>query len=273
MPEPEKPEVQAPVNKIPEHGLKRLWEFSFDHKPHTYLSTTHATIQAVDSTESKLDTLTSIIHFVIDTDRSHLSAVVSGIVDKVDITTGGTIGTASTRIEVPISFEGSLSQKNIELNLATSTSAQPITAVPNCANPNMTVLGDIRTLLTILPQQITPGLKWIDTVSTITCNSAGISSALHTVRSYNVLGDTTYASLEALVIQRTDTTQLDGIGAQGQHELTLRGRGTGVTTIYIDKRGETLGLNSLQNLSLTVTASGHLRHFNQQVQQSIKLLD
>ena len=273
QPESERPEVPTPVSKTAEHRLNHNWQFSFEHRLHTYLSTAYATIQTADSTQSELDTLTSVIRFVIDTDRSDMSAVVSGIIDRVDFTTGSRIGISSTKPQVPISFEGSLSPKSIELNLTTSTDTQPTVTTPNCTNPNATVLGDIRTWLTILPQEITPGFKWADTVSTTTCSNPGISSALHVVRSYTVLGDTTYTGIEALVIRRTDTTKLDGVGAQGQHELTLIGKGTGLTTIYVDKRGETLAVNSLQDLSLTVTASGRLRHFNQRVQQTIKLLD
>jgi hypothetical protein len=96
---------------------------------------------------------------------------------------------------------------------------------------------------------------------------------LHIVRSYSVLGDTTYSGSEALIIQRTDSTELKGSGAQDQHEVTLTGNGTGLTTIYIDRRGVLLGLNSSQGLLLIIRASGRSRRFNQHLEQTIKLLD
>jgi hypothetical protein len=199
--------------------------------------------------------------------------VVSGTVDKAELHTGSKIGTDSSRIQLPVSFEGSLDGHAVQLDLSGSSNSREISASSACTNPAMIVLGDIRTVLTTLPQEVTTGLRWTDTITTKTCSSTTISSMLHVSRSYKVLGDTTYSGLEALIIQRTDSTELNGGGAQDQHEVTLTGNGTGLTTIYVDRRGVVLAVNSSQDLALVVTASGRSKRFSQHLEQTIKLLD
>ena len=251
----------------------RVWQFNFDRKSHTYLSTTHVNIYTTDSTVSESDTLTSIIHFTIIADRAHSPAVISGTVDRAEIKTGNKIGVNGSRIELPVGFEGRINDKKLDLNLTTSPDTHPIAGSPTCAGSATAVLGDIRTLLTTFLQDITAGLQWSDTVSTTTCNSTGITSTVQTLRSYNVLGDTIYFGIEALVLRRTESTDLKGGGAQGQHTVTLTGNGTGLTIIYVDRRGIPLATSTSQNLALVVTISGHSKHFTQHSEQIIKLLD
>jgi len=199
--------------------------------------------------------------------------VISGVVDRAEIRTGAKIGTDSSRMELPVSFTGIMNDHQVELNLTTPSGIRPTVVSPTCGNPAIALLGDIRTLLITLPQEIPMDLKWSDTISTTTCNTTGINSTVHVLRSYNTFGDTTYFGQEALIVRGTELTELTGRGAQGQHEVTLTGNGTGLTTIYVDRRGILLAINTSQNLGLTVTASGRSRHFNQHLEQIVKLLD
>jgi hypothetical protein len=134
LPTPEKPgvDIQASTDKI-SRVPGQVWQFDFDHKPHTYLSTTHVDIHTVDGIQSESDTLTSIVHFIITADRSHLAPVISGVIDRAEIIRGNKIGMDSTRIEVPVNFEGILSGQRVELNLATPSDTHP--ATPRCTNP------------------------------------------------------------------------------------------------------------------------------------------
>ena len=270
---PESPQTDIqPADKIPRVS-RQEWQFDFDNKPHTYQSITHVNIRTLDSTQSESDTITSIIHFTITADRSRSPVGISGVVDRAEIRTGNKIGVDSSRIALPVNFEGSINDHKVELNLTTPSGIHPTVASPTCTSPAITVLGDIRTLLTTLPERIQTGLKWSDTISTTACNTTGINSTVHALRSYSTFGDTTYFGQEALIIRRTESTELDGRGAQGQHEVTLTGNGTGLTTIYVDRQGVLLAVNTLQNLTLTITASGQSRHFNQHSEQIVKLLD
>lgn len=260
-------DTQSSVNRI-SRVSGSTWRFDFDHDAHTYTSTTHVSLQTVNAAKLESDTITSTIHFTITADRTHVPIAISGVVDRVRITTGNRIGRDTSRLEVPFSFEGLLSKQRVELNLAHLATVSPV-----CANPISVLLGDIRTLLTTLPEELAPTSKWTDTVSTTICNTSGITSAVHTLRSYSVLGDTIYSGLQALVIRRTESTKFEGRGAQGQHEISLTGAGTGSTIIYLDKRGIPLAIDTLEDSQVTVTASGQLKHFNQHLQQTIKLLD
>jgi hypothetical protein len=250
-----------------------VWQFNFDQNRHTYTSTTHVTLHTGEGIQSESDSLTSTIHFSIATNRTQIPATISGTVDGLEVAKGKRIGTDSSRIEVPFAFEGILNKQRVDLDLARAPNSPLGAPASPCTSAASTVLGDIRTLLITLPEELTVGLKWTDTISTTTCNTTRLNSAVRILRSYNVIGDTIYSGSQALVIRRTESTEFDGRGAQGQHEVSLTGTGTGLTTIYVDKRGIPLAVETSAESRLTITASGQNRQFSQRLQQIIKLLN
>jgi len=75
-----------------------------------------------------------------------------------------------------------------------------------------------------------------------------------------------------VVVQRADTIQAHGEGAQQQHHVLLDATGTGNTIYYISpQNGHILRLNTEQNLDLAISASGKIQHFKQSSKQDFSL--
>src|SRR5450830_1573383 len=76
-----------------------------------------------------------------------------------------------------------------------------------------------------------------------------------------------------LVVQRTDTIQAHGEGAQQQHPLTLDARGTGNAVYYVSpKDGRIVQLNTGQDLDLAITMSGKVHRFKQSSKQDFSFV-
>jgi hypothetical protein len=77
-----------------------------------------------------------------------------------------------------------------------------------------------------------------------------------------------YNGVRALVVQRNDTIQAEGEGAQQQHHLSLRISGTGSAVYHLDAAaGRIMHLNVEQNLDLSITMSGKTSQFQQTTKQ------
>jgi hypothetical protein len=87
-----------------------------------------------------------------------------------------------------------------------------------------------------------------------------------------VSGEAVYEGRPVLIVQRTDTIQAQGEGAQKQHSLRLDAQGTGGATYYLDtKDGRVIRLTAGQELILTITTSGKMHQFKQSSRQDFRL--
>jgi hypothetical protein len=87
------------------------------------------------------------------------------------------------------------------------------------------------------------------------------------------LGESIYESRPVVVVQRTDTIQAEGEGAQQQHPLKLNAGGTGKAIYYLDtKDGYVVRLTADQELNLTITTSGKAHQFRQSSRQDFRLV-
>jgi hypothetical protein len=92
-------------------------------------------------------------------------------------------------------------------------------------------------------------------------------------RSFIVSGEAVYEGRPVLLIQRSDTIQAHGEGAQQQHPLKLDATGTGSAVYYLDTSGgRVVRLTTGQELVLTVTTSSKPYHFKQSSTQDFRLL-
>jgi hypothetical protein len=90
---------------------------------------------------------------------------------------------------------------------------------------------------------------------------------------YRVLGENIYEGTRAVVVQRSDTIQAEGEGAQQQHRLRLTANGTGSSVYYLDAAtGRIVHLSIGQDLALSITASGKTSHFQQTTKQEFVLV-
>jgi hypothetical protein len=88
-----------------------------------------------------------------------------------------------------------------------------------------------------------------------------------------VSGETNYEGRPVLLIQRSDTVQARGEGAQQQHPVRLDATGTGSAIYYLDtKDGRVIRFTAAHELSLTITTSNKPHHFKQSSAQDFRLV-
>jgi hypothetical protein len=143
----------------------------------------------------------------------------------------------------------------------------------NKCNPvGSAIASDLHNLLTKFPVRLSQGLVWQDSVSTAGCQAA-IPTTSRTLRSYVVSGEAVYEGRPVLIVQRTDSVQAEGDGAQQQHPLRLDARGTGSAIYYLDTSdGRVVRLTTGQDLILTIITSGKSHQFKQSSKQDFRLL-
>jgi hypothetical protein len=95
-----------------------------------------------------------------------------------------------------------------------------------------------------------------------------IPSTVHIARSFIVTGEIAYQGYPVMVVQRIDTIQAHGQGAQQQHPLSLNAKGTGNAVYYVSlKDGRIVRLNAGQDLDLAITMSDKIHRFKQGLKQ------
>ncbi|MEO6864649.1 MAG: hypothetical protein ABI229_04280, partial [Gemmatimonadaceae bacterium] len=102
----------------------------------------------------------------------------------------------------------------------------PVTATSGTCDTNAALVTMARQVIPKLPTHLSTGDSWRD--STVTSGCRGTIPAESTVISkYQVIGDTIFAGVTALQIQRADSISATGEGADGQHRILISASGTG----------------------------------------------
>jgi hypothetical protein len=115
-------------------------------------------------------------------------------------------------------------------------------------------------------------MRWRDSLEVNACQGM-IPMTVQLARSYVVSGEMTYQATPILVVERTDTIQAHGEGAQQQHRVTVDASGTGNAVYYMSPReGRVLRLGMTQDLNLVITTSGMTHRFKQSSKQDFNLV-
>jgi hypothetical protein len=187
----------------------------------------------------------------------------NAVVDAFSSTTQGRIGTVQL-VRLPVELSGIFAASGITIKSNSNNDS--------CNPVGSALLSDLHNLLTQFPARLTQGLTWRDSVSTGGCQ-AGIPTTSRLLRSYVVSGETTYEGQPVLLIQRSDTVQAHGEGAQQQHPIKLDASGMGSAIYYLDmKDGRVIRLTTAHELDLTITASNKPHHFKQSSAQDFRLV-
>lgn len=264
-------EEAIPSNQPITH--RATWIFtSITSRSHQYRSITNTSFQHDNlNGVPDRDTVTIITDFTIQLNQSHASIGITGDINKVETRPSSRTGSSSQTTTSSLGFSGAITDGNLTLKILPTESTSS-TDYETCNIPANAVLGDIRAVLTAIPPLLLLTSKWTDTVTTNTCTGSKIPSELSMVRSYSVVGETNQSGIPLLLIRRTETTHLAGAGSQGQHQVTVKGEGSGTADLYLDQvTGSILLVNTHQNLKLTVSTSGRNEHFNQIVNQEIRI--
>jgi hypothetical protein len=185
----------------------------------------------------------------------------TAVIDTFSSTTQGRIGPVQP-VQLPMQVTGIFSDSGLSITDDASNKCSPVGSA---------IASDLHNLLTQFPARLSQGLIWHDSVSTTGCQAA-IPTTSRTLRSYIVSGEAVYEGRPVVIVQRADSVQAEGEGAQQQHPLKLHASGTGSAIYYLDtKNGRVVRFTASQELTLTITTSGKAHQFKQSSRQDFRL--
>ena len=241
------------------------WSFNYASGPMRYRISRSAAIESQSDSGSRREVSTNTTNELI-TLASPVDSGVSfiAVIDTFSTTTQGLIGPVQPTL-LPVHVTGVFTGDSLTINSDSSTD--------NKCNPvRSALMSDLHNLLTRFPAQFSQRLVWQDSVITTGCQAA-IATTSRTVRSYVVSGEALYEGRTVLLVQRADTIQAHGEGAQQQHPLKLDASGTGNAVYYLDvKEGRLVRLTAGQELNLTITTSSKTHQFRQSSRQDFRLV-
>jgi hypothetical protein len=242
------------------------WTFSHAPGAMRYQVSRSAAIESLSDSNSRHEVSSNITHELITLAPGTDSGIVlRATVDTFATTTQGLIGPVQSA-QLPIEVSGVFTADSLVIGNDTVTNAG------KCNPIRSTLVSDLHNLLARFPAQLTPGLAWRDSVNSAGCQAA-IPTTSQTTRSFLVSGEAVYEGRPVLLIQRSDTIQAHGEGAQQQHPLKLDASGTGSAVYYLNTTdGRVIRLTSGQELILTITTSSKLHRFKQSSRQDFRLL-
>lgn len=186
----------------------------------------------------------------------------TAVVDTFSTTTQGAIGPAQTT-QLPLQLSGFLIGDSLVITDSLAQKCNPVVSA---------LITDIHNLLVSFPDTLSTQSSWRDSTSLFGCQGS-IGTQSHVTRSYKVIGESSYEGISAIIVQRTDSIQATGEGAQQQHRILLDARGVGSAVYYLDiNNGRVLHLSSSQDLNLIITASGKSSHFRESAKQEFALV-
>jgi hypothetical protein len=237
------------------------WTFNYTPGALRYQVSRSAAIESQSDSSTGREISTNITGELITLMPAGDSGIgITAVIDTFSSTTQGRIGPVQP-IQLPMRVTGIFSDSGLT-----------ITSDDRKCNPvGSAINSDLHNLLTHFPSRLSQGLVWKDSVSTVGCQAA-IPTTSQTIRSYIVSGEAIYEARPVLIVQRTDSIQAQGEGAQQQHPLRLDARGTGGAIYYLDIRdGRVVRLTAGQELILTITTSGKAHQFKQSSKQDFRL--
>jgi hypothetical protein len=264
-PSSSEPQTSSSTTENQIRGLPaRSWHFKFRDETHSYASVTQTTIQSINNLPSSIDTFTTRSHFSITVDRQQTPSVISGEVTQMEIVPGQRVHN-KLPIASAFAFTGSITSGQVLLHLS------PVPAdTALCNNPAASYLSELHAGVLSLPSQIQTGSSWSDTLSTTTCSGNRLPFIAQTIRLYQVQGITQEANLQLLLIKRTEQIRLSGAGSQDQHQIKVRGTGSGSADLFLNSETGTLQAAQVsQSLDFTLLTSGKSYQFRQATTQRI----
>lgn len=243
-----------------------LWVLTPNRQPHTYHSVSQTTVKELSSSTNRQNTIETGTTFTISLDQSRTPLIISGYIDTVRFRQQNQALSENDSFALPLLFEGQLTSTTLIISVKNSQVTDGA-----CSPSISSILGDLRAVITAYPLRLTPGFIWRNSTVATTCTTGGILTTRKTVQSFRVIGERTFNTIRALLLQRVDSTYIVGDGAQGNHQIHLEGIGNGTANIYINPTvGVTLGVELSEKLEITIINSGKARHFIQEVTQRVE---
>jgi hypothetical protein len=236
--------VPSPINTGP-----KTWSFSFTPGTVAYKISRSAAIQDLGA-GAKQEISTNSSHELLGLQAIGDTIGFTAVVDAFSTTTQGAIGPAQTT-QLPLQLSGFLIGDSLVITDSLTQKCDPVASA---------LITDLHNLLVTFPDTLSIQSSWRDSTSLSGCQGS-IGTQSHVTHS------------SAIVVQRTDSIQATGEGAQQQHRMLLDARGTGSAIYYLDiNSGRVLHLSSSQDLNLVITASGKSSQFRESAKQEFALV-
>ncbi len=255
------PIASRPV-PVPIPSAASSWTFNFTPGSISYRISRTAAIDETTGPQPRREISTNSTHESLTLQTRADTVAFTAVVDTFATTTQGMIDSAQA-IQLPLQLSG------VHFGDSLTISAD---SLPHACSPvTSALITDLHNLLPRIPALLTTAVSWKDSTNSTGCQGS-IPTRSRVLRSYHVIGESEYEGVRTLVLQRADTIQAEGEGAQQQHRLTLTANGTGSATYYQDTiTGSILHLSVSQDLDFSVTVSGKTSRFRQTVKQEFAL--
>jgi hypothetical protein len=239
------------------------WTFNYAPGAIAYQVSRSAAIESLSDSGSHREISTNSTHELVTLEAAGDTIQFTASVDTFSTTTQGAIGPAQF-VQLPVRLSGKFA--NDSLILSADSLAE------KCSPASSALSADLQNLLVHLPAQVSQGSSWRDSMDLQACQGM-IPTTAHIRRSWAVSGETVYQGYSVLVVQRSDTIQAHGEGAQQQHPVTLDADGIGNATYYFSpKDGRIVRIATGQELNLAITVSGKIHRFKQSSKQDYSLV-
>ena len=233
------------------------WSFSPATGTRAYRVSRNASVEGVTDSAVRREVVNNFTHEILTLEHAGEEMRFHAVVDTFAVMTQGPIEPAQI-VELPIQLTGSLGMGGVRVENPASDSCDPVRA---------TVAADIHNLLAPVPSQLARGAVWRDVITTSGCQ-AGIPTTAVTKRTFTVAGEVDHSGKSLLLVQRVDSVDARGEGANGQHRMTVQGAGVGTAQYYLETAsGEVSLLTTNQRIRITVSTSGRLHSFTQTTNQ------
>lgn len=241
------------------------WAFSYAPGAMRYQVSRTAAIESQSDAGRSREVSTNLTSELVTLTPADSGIILTAVVDTFSTTTQGLIGPGQSA-QLPVEVSAVFTGDSLSVGIDSSTNTS------KCNPIRSALISDLHNLLTGFPAQLTRGLAWRDSVNSDGCQAA-IPTISRTTRSFVVSGEAIYEGRPVLLIQRSDTIQAHGEGAQQQHPLKLDAVGNGSAVYYLDtKDGRLVRLTSTQEMILTITMSSKPHQFRQSSRQDFRLL-
>jgi hypothetical protein len=263
-PQPAIPPVVAPSLPVPAPGSPTSWTFRLTPGTVAYRITRTGIVENRSDSASRQETSANSSYETITLQQSGDTIGFTVTVDTFSTTVQGLISPHQQASPLPFQLSGFLTPDTLRFSSD---------SLADQCNPVRTLLiTDLHNLLPQFPESLSRSSSWRDSTNMVGCQgSVPVRSRVR--HSFTVLGETSYENRPVLVIQRADTIQAEGEGAQQQHRLLLSINGAGNAVYYLDiGSGRVVHLTVTQDLILTITASGRPNYFRQNARQDFALV-
>lgn len=239
------------------------WVFAYAPGVASYRVTRSATVENLSDQTPTREITTNLTHETLGLERVGDTIQFTMVADTFTTTTQNLVGPAQAS-QLPIRLSGVLVHDTLQIRTDS-------TAV-RCSPSQSAIRTDVHNLIVPFPARLERGTVWTDSLEIAGCQ-AMIPTTARIQRTFRVSGETSYNGTPVVLVERRDSIQAHGEGAQGQHLLILDASGGGSVLYYLSpSSGQILNATAGQTLNMVITASGKTNSFRQNVKQEFTLV-